>query len=139
MAGYVVNVAINDPFDGPLRDGANALITGKTTSDFTVSAILVSNPAVAASVAVSEMGTSTGKYKITFTPTQIGLWAAYALYNSGGVFREFTGTYDVLPAAADPSAIATAIADLFDQPVSEFTNSNTLGGRIKMITAGTRS
>ena len=79
-----------------------------------------------------------GRYYATIGSAVEGKYSGTITY-AGPPVQVFSWEADVLPAAANPAAIATAIADLFDQPVSDFTNSNTLGGRIKMITAGTRS
>ena len=77
-----------------------------------------------------------GSYRYVYAPSTAGRYWWVGDADNG---ERLTISFTVIPAAADPAAIATAIADLFDQPVSDFTNSNTLGGRIKMVTAGTRS
>ena len=104
---YVVNESLSDIFI--LRDNANAAITGKTSADFpTLDAFQISAPSTTASVTLIEIGD--GEYAIAFTPTTAARWRARVTYNAGGVFRDFLETYDVLPAAADPAAIADALA-----------------------------
>ena len=106
---YVVNVAISDTFI--LRDNANAAITGKTSADFaTVEAYQISDPTTTAPITLTDLGS--GRYRISFTPTTAADWTAHLVYNAGGVFREYEPNqpYDVLPAAADPAAIADALA-----------------------------
>lgn len=100
---FVVNTPLYDAFD--LLDASNAAITGKTTADFTASACLVSNPAATAAVAIAEIGG--GAYRTSFTPTTTGVWKGTVVYNAGGVYRMFSGTYDVVTAQqADPMASA---------------------------------
>ena len=127
----VVNVAITDTFI--LRDNVNAAITGKTSADFaTIEAYQITSPSTVAAVTLAEIGS--GKYRISFTPTTVAYWTAHVVYNAGGVFREYAPDrpYDVLPAAADPAAIADAIAGIMDQPSTGY-DAGTIGYEIHAL------
>jgi hypothetical protein len=116
-----VNTAINDVF--VLRDNVNAAITGKVAGDFdTIEAYLISTPATIASVTLTEIGS--GEYGIAFTPTVAGSWTAHVVYDSGGVFREFSASYDVESATGGDggtplTGLGTSLADLREIIASE--------------------
>ena len=127
----VVNVAITDTFIR--RDNANAAITGKTSADFaTIEAYQISAPGTTAAVTLTEIGS--GKYRISFTPTTVAYWTAHLVYSAGGVFREYEPiqSFDVLPAAADPAAIADAIAGIMDQSSTGY-DAGTIGYEIHAL------
>ena len=104
---YLSGSVIYDTF--VLRDGSNAAVTGKTTSDFaTAEAYVVATPATTATVTVAEIGS--GEYRASFTPSTGGpvtapiVWTLHVVYNSGGVFREFSGVYRVVESSSDLGA-----------------------------------
>ena len=106
----VVNTAVYDTF--VLRDNVNAAITGKTAADFAaLEAYLVSTPVTTAVVTLAEIGS--GEYSTAFTPTAVGVWTLHVVYDSGGVFREFSATYDVEAAASvapiTPAPVTTGV------------------------------
>lgn len=120
----------------PFRNAAGALVTGKVNADFT-KRVLKDGAVSAVAATVTEVATLSGYYSTSLTPTAVGNWTVIVEYTADPTFA-WTESFDVIPAAADGAALATAIAAIMDQPVSDFTDSTTLGGRIKMITAGSR-
>jgi hypothetical protein len=108
IAMPTINVAITDTF--VLRDNANVAITGKIISDFTtMEAYLLTNAATTAAITLNEIGA--GEYGISFTPTVVGTWTSHIVWNSGGVFREFSQTYIVEAAAPAPPPSARPSRD----------------------------
>jgi len=89
----IINVPINDTFI--LRDNSNLALTGKVSADFsTVESYEIFTPSTTAAVTIYEIGA--GEYRITFTPTTATAWTSHVVYNSGGVFREYIETYNVI-------------------------------------------
>lgn len=109
---YVTGVAIADTFI--LRDGTDTAITGKTSGDFaTIEAYDVAAPGTTAAVALVEIGN--GEYGISFTPTtptsgSDRTWTAHVVYNSGGVFREWSESWPVSAAAVTTTVITVPVA-----------------------------
>ena len=132
MSNPLVSVATPIPIT--FYDASGAGATGLT---ITSSARKAGTTTTVAATSITDR--SNGDYDVLITFPSTGTWRLTSTTTIDGDPAIDLTDVTVLPAAADPAAIATAIADLFDQPVSDFTNSNTLGGRIKMITAGTRS
>lgn len=126
MITAVVSTATRIPFT--VLDALGAPVIGLAGS-VTAIAYLLSNTATTLTPTVAEIG-STGSYILTFTPTATGDW--YVLWSApvDGDTARYEETVEVRTAAqADPMAAV----------VSGYTDSNTIGGRIKMITAGSRS
>lgn len=102
---YVVNIAITDTF--VLRDNANAALTGKVAADFaTLEAYALPGGSPTASVTLTEIGS--GEYAATFTPTTAATWTVHIVYDSGGVFREFSQTYAVAASGVTAGIAATS-------------------------------
>jgi hypothetical protein len=102
---YPVNALITGTFT--LLDQAMppAGVTGATFA--TKTAILSTNEATTTTLTVTEL--SGGKYRFTFTPTAVGDWDCLVVYNAGGLYRRFEGTYNVVTAdQADPIASTRA-------------------------------
>lgn len=118
---YVVNASISDTLI--LRDNTNTAITGKVSADFsTVEAYQVSAAGTTAAVTLTEIGA--GEYRISFTPTTPTSgsdlqWTAHVVYNSGGVFREFSETYDVTAAASTVTVVSTATSGALTQTFAQ--------------------
>src|SRR4030095_8657126 len=88
---------INSPIDATfiLRDYANLAISGKVTADFSVcEAYVIASPLTTAVATVTEIGA--GEYRVSFTPTTAETWTCHVLYDAGGVYREFSQSFDVL-------------------------------------------
>ena len=118
---YVVNVAITDTF--VLRDNTNTAITGKVSGDFaTVEAYQISTPGTTAAVTLTEIGA--GEYRISFTPTTPTTgsdleWTAHLVYNSGGVFREFSESYSVSSVASTVVTVGAATSGSLTQTFAQ--------------------
>jgi len=103
---YPVNAAITDTFI--LRDNSNVAITGKVSADFaTVEAYLTTDSGTTASVTIAEIGS--GEYTAAFTPTTTGTWTLHVVYDSGGVFKEFSDTYQVQTAVSSGAGVTISI------------------------------
>lgn len=105
---YPLNAAITGSIW--LYDYSRAPITGAsfaTTDAFDTSG-------TSAVLAVTEVNAETkpGLYVWTFSPTTSRTWTRHIIYNSGGVLREWSDDFTVLPVATDPAALATAIAGI---------------------------
>jgi hypothetical protein len=102
---YSVNTAITATFI--IRDGSTA-VTGLTSADFdTAEAYLATDPGTTASVTITEIGS--GEYRATFTPTTDGTWTLHLVYDSGGVFKEFAGDYQVVSTVTGGTGTTIAI------------------------------
>lgn len=100
----VINAVVNDTII--LRDYANLPITGKTAADFsTREAYAIASPGTTAVVSVAEIGA--GEYRSTFTPTTAATWTCHLIYDSVGVYREFSQTFDVLSKPATVIVVPT--------------------------------
>lgn len=98
---YAVGQTITDTLI--LRDNLDAPITGQIADDFAViEAYALPSGATTAAAALSEIGS--GEYAVSFTPTTAATWTMHVVYDSGGVFREFSQTYvvDTVAAASTP-------------------------------------
>ena len=128
---YVVNVAIHDSF--PFRDNTAALVSGKVNGDWTK--VLVHDGVVDSSttVTVSAVSGASGYYDSSFTPASVGLWQLFLTVTHNGVVYPFASDiYDVIPAAADPAAIADAIAGIMDQSSTGY-DAGTIGYEIHAL------
>ncbi len=102
----VVNSPVSDLI--LLRDYSDTALTGKVSANFaTIEAYQVNTPATTATVTLTEIGA--GEYAILFTPTTVATWAIHLVYNSGGVFREFAATYDVVASQATGVTAVTPV------------------------------
>lgn len=131
MITSVVDVATVIPLT--FYDSLGAGVTGLT---ITATARKAGTTTTVSASSVTDR--SNGDYDVAITLTSVGTWRLTSSTTIDGEAAIDITDIQVIPAAADGSALATAIAAVMDQPVSDFTDSNTIGGRIKMITAGSR-
>lgn len=91
-----------------IRDDNGTAITGLTSGSFaTLEAYTLPSAATTATPTVTEIGA--GEYAFAFTPSTSGTWSLHIVYNSGGVFREYSSTYNVLAAAVLGASAAGAL------------------------------
>lgn len=103
MITAVVSTVTYIPFT--LLDLAGDPVTGKVNADFTKSAYLVSTPATTATATVTE--NASGTYRISFTPTVVGIWHCTWSVTVDGETVRYEETVQVVTAAqADPFASA---------------------------------
>ena len=101
---YVVGATITDLIEP--ADAGGSLVSG-IASTLTANLYTRKPNGSSFSPTIAEIG-STGRYTIAFTPNAAGDWYWSTSYTTP--LQRFYETYDVLPAAADPAAIATAVA-----------------------------
>lgn len=103
----LVNVVIGDTFI--LRDNGDVAITGLTAVSFvTLEAYALPSGSPTATVTLTEIGA--GEYSVAFTPTTAATWTVHVLYNAGGVFREFSQTYEVTSVVSSVTAVSATAA-----------------------------
>lgn len=91
-----------------IRDDNGTAITGLTSGSFaTLEAYTLPSASTTATPTVTEIGA--GEYAFAFTPSAAGTWTLHIVYNSGGVFREYSSTYPVLASAVIGSSAAGAL------------------------------
>mgnify|MGYP000875156283 FL=1 len=89
-----------------IRDDNGTAITGLTSGSFaTLEAYTLPSASTTATPTVTEIGA--GEYAFAFTPSTSGTWSLHIVYNSGGVFREYSSTYVVLASVSDIGAQAS--------------------------------
>lgn len=95
MITAVVSTVTYIPFT--LLDLAGDPVTGKVNADFTKSAYLVSTPATTATATVTE--NASGTYRISFTPTVVGIWHCTWSVTVDGETVRYEETVQVVTAA----------------------------------------
>lgn len=128
---YVINVAIDDTI--VVRDNSNTAITGLTSGSFaTFEAYEIDTPATTATLTLTEIGS--GEYRVTFTPTTADQWTVHIVYNSGGVFREWSEVYNVVLTDEVTVVVAAASTGALTQTLAQLRNrvADRLGDRVEL-------
>ena len=129
MITAVVNVVANLKAE-LLTDASGTPVTTKVNGDWTKAARLLGSATTTTPTITHK---ANGVYDIAFTPTAVGNWSVeYSVVVDGETVYFDPQFVQVIPAAADPAAIADAIAGIMDQSSAGY-DAGTIGYEIHAL------